>query len=364
MKKRKNICLVYTGGTIGMVGAINENGERVLRPPHDPNEFLSFLKIEEEIQDIVDMHFHVLFNKDSTNVVPSDWTKIAQFIYEKREEFDGFVVSHGTDTMHFSSSAVSFAFGKELNFPIVFTGAQTTPDVSHGDARINILRAIKVACEDIAEVVLSFGDYVFRGSRVQKKDEKRFDAFESPAEFPVGYITEDIVIGNTIKKIDTTRGKDIKNFQPYFDNGIIQFSLIPGLKPKLLFPILESDDCKGVVLQSFGSGNVPNIDEYSFQDFIKKATELNKPVIITSQFPANSTLDSHYEPGIDAIKAGAITTGNMTNAAATVKFRWILHIINQEIKNSKLSEKDKIQKIAKLMNTSHINEVTINIKGE
>jgi len=362
MIKRKKICLVYTGGTIGMVGAINENGERVLRPPNDPSEFLSFLKIGDEIEDIVDLSFHVLFNKDSTNVIPSDWTEIAQFIYDKREEFDGFVVSHGTDTMHFSSSALSFAFGKELNFPIVFTGAQTTPDVSHGDARINILRAIKVACEDIAEVVLSFGDYVFRGSRVQKKDEKRFDAFESPAEFPVGYITEDILIGNTIKKIDPNKNKDIKNFQPYFDDGIVQFSLIPGLKPDLLFPILKNNNCKGIVIQSFGSGNVPNIDVYSFQDFIKKATELNKPVIITSQFPANSTLDSHYEPGIDAIKAGAITTGNMTNAAATVKFRWILHIINKKIKNSEVDKIDMVREIAKLMNDSYINEVTTNTK--
>ena len=358
-QNKKKICLIYTGGTIGMVSEQSAEGKIILRPPNDPAEFLKFLKIEEEVKILADITFHVLFNKDSTNVVPSDWTKIAEYINNEKGNFYGFVVSHGTDTMHFSSSAVAFAFGPNLNFPIVFTGAQTTPDISHGDARINILRAIKVACKPIAEVVLSFGDYIFRGSRVQKKDEKRFDAFESPAEFPVGFITEDIIIGSDVKVIEPNKKEKVENFRPNFSDGIVQFSLIPGLKPDLLLPILESDDCLGVVLQSFGAGNVPNEGDYSFRAFIKKSIRLGKPVIITSQFPANSTIDSHYAPGVEAIEAGAIATGNMTNAAATVKFRWAMHIVNQKIEKDK--NLDKIEEIKKLMSKSHVREMTINI---
>jgi len=199
MKSLPKICLIYTGGTIGMIREELPDGSSVLRPPENPKEFLHDLKAEEEVRQIAEIEFVQLMSKDSTNIVPSDWTAMAQAIYERRNKgYTGFVVAHGTDTMHFSSSALAFAFGKHLNFPIVFTGAQTTPKVAHGDARVNLLRALKVACEDIAEVVVSFGEYIFRGCRVQKKDEKRFDAFDSPAEFPLGYITEDIVLGNLV----------------------------------------------------------------------------------------------------------------------------------------------------------------------
>jgi len=352
------ICLIYTGGTIGMIRETAADGSEVLRPARDPKEFLHHLKAEEEAGKIASIDLVDLMNKDSTNMVPSDWTKMAKAVYKRRNDgYQGFVIAHGTDTMHFSASALAFAFGKKLSFPIVFTGAQTTPDVPHGDARVNLLRALKVACEDIAEVVVSFGDYVFRGCRVQKKDERRFDAFESPAEFPLGYITEEIVLSDFVHRRGKASG-DI-DFKPDFGNGIVQFSLIPGLKPEMLLPILESDKCQGVVLQSFGAGNVPNDGEYSFKSFIQRATELNKPVVIASQFPANSTLDSHYEPGVEAVKAGAIPTGNMTNAAATVKFRWVLHQVEAEMQAGRLPEKKKLARIKRMMNTRYVNEVTL-----
>lgn len=355
MKSLPKICLIYTGGTIGMI----RDGEGVLRPAANPAEFLRYLKAEEEVRQIAEIDLVPLMSKDSTNIVPSDWTLMAQAIYERRDKgYKGFVVAHGTDTMHFSSSALAFAFGKHLNFPIVFTGAQTTPEVAHGDARVNLLRALKVACEDIAEVVVSFGEFIFRGCRVQKKDERRFDAFDSPAEFPLGYITEDIVLGNLVKR-RKKRPRHAIDFQPHFGNGIVQFSLIPGLKSDLLLPVLYDNRCKGLVLQSFGAGNVPNAGEYSFKNFIECATQLNKPVVIASQFPANSTLSSAYEPGVEAVKAGAIPTGNMTNAAATVKFRWVLHQVQQEIQNGILTEVNKIKRISEIMNESLVGEVTV-----
>jgi L-asparaginase len=350
------ICLIYTGGTIGMVRD-DRPGESVLRPPADGHDFIERLKVVDEVRAIAKIDFVPLMNKDSTNIVPQDWTDMANAIYDKLDDgYDGFVVAHGTDTMHFSSSALAFAFGKNLNVPIVFTGAQATPDVAYGDARVNLLRALKVACENLAEVVVVFGDYIFRGCRVQKKDERRFDAFESPAEFPLGYVTEDIILGQFVDS-RLAKPQPVK-FRPKFADGIVQISLIPGLRPEILFPILDNEQCKGIVLQSFGAGNVPNEGIYSFEKFIRRAADQEMPVVIASQFPANSTMASHYQPGVDAVKAGAIPTGNMTNAAATVKFRWVLEQMKDEYLNRKAKPGEKLQYVRDMMNESYVKELT------
>jgi L-asparaginase len=290
---------------------------------------------------------------------PRDWTLMAKTVYDKRNMgYNGFVIAHGTDTMHFSSSALSFALGQNLNFPIVFTGAQTIPKIAHGDARINLLRACKVALTDLAEVVVSFGDYVFRGCRVQKKDERRFDAFESPGFFPIGYITEEIELHPTAKKKSKKNESREIDFRPFFESGIIEVSLIPGLEPELVEPVINSDLCKGMILQSFGWGNVPSEEPYSFDEIIEYMVQkLKKPVIITSQFPAHTTLGTKYDPGLRAIEAGAIPTGDMTSAAAAVKFRWVLAQIAKEIRTGVLKESDKMNEIKRRIQKNYVGEM-------
>ena len=338
------ICLIYTGGTIGM-----DRLDGVLHPPEDPKDLL---KVAPELN-VYRYDFVSLMNKDSTNITPEDWSTIAQAIYDRRNDgYTGFVVAHGTDTMHFSASAVALALGKNLNFPVVFTGAQTAPDIHHGDAHVNLLRAFKVACEDIAEVVICFGEYVFRGCRAQKKDERRFDAFESPAYFTLAYITEEILLSEFSKRQEK-KPKKIKDIvlRNEFASGIFQVSLIPGLEPALLEPLIDNDNCSGIVLQSFGAGNVPNVEGYSWEGFIRKATDRGKPVLIASQFPANATMHTAYEPGLAAIEAGAIPTGNMTSACATAKFRWVLAQTD-----TITGKKKKLKAIKRMMNTDYVGE--------
>lgn len=359
VESRKRICLIYTGGTIGMVRELH-GSEWVLTPPpddQDDKQFLRLLNAEKDIHEIAEIDFFRLMNEDSTNLVPLDWATMANAVYEKLDHYDGFVIAHGTDTMHFSASALAFAFGRNLRKPIVFTGAQTAPDIPYGDAKVNLLRAVKVACEDLAEVVIAFGDFVFRGCRAQKKDEKRFDAFESPAQYPLGYITEEIVLSGFARRPKDVKQDSKLKFRPLFAEGIVQFSLIPGLEPELLYGALENPRCKGIVLQSFGAGNVPNKPPYSFEGFIKTAVERGIPVVIASQFPANSTLASIYKPGKAAVAAGAIPTGNMTNAAATVKFRWVLKRINDEL--GELPAAVKLKRINKMMNANFVDEITV-----
>jgi L-asparaginase type I len=352
--KKPRICLIYTGGTIGMRRLPNG----VLRSPEDPT---TFLKISPEMSEIVNFDFVPLMTKDSTNINPNDWTVIAKAIYERRHDgYDGFLVAHGTDTMHFSASAVAFSLGKNLNFPVVFTGAQTIPEIHHGDARVNLLRACKVAgTTDIAEVVISFGDYVFRGCRAQKKDERRFDAFESPACPPLAFITEEIIPHAWAKSKNLATDREDIVLESEFSPGVLQVSLIPGLEPEMLLPTIESGICKGIILQSFGAGNVPNREPYSFMEFIQHAKQLNIPTIITSQFPANATLHTSYEPGRDAIAAGAIPTGNMTASCAAAKFRWVLAKVDKMIASKEIDQNKKIPKVNEIMQTVFINEMDI-----
>lgn len=325
-----------------------------LRPPHNPEDFL---EVAPDLKEISDFDFLPLLNKDSTNVVPADWTTIAKAIFARLNDgYCGFVVAHGTDTMHFTASAVAFALGPNLNVPVVFTGAQTTPLIKHGDARTNLLRAARVVKEDLAEVVISFGDYVFRGCRTQKKDERRFDAFESPALYPIADITEQILLHPSAKRRQEN-GLPPVNLLPDFAADILQLGLIPGLRPSLLTPILQERRCKGIVLQSFGAGNVPDEAEFGFENFIKDAVSHNIPVIITSQFPANSTQDTHYAPGVAALDAGAIPTGNMTSSAATVKFRWVMARVDAEVKNDKTHLANYLTRIRELMDETYVLEM-------
>jgi L-asparaginase len=344
------VCVIYTGGTIGM-----EEVNGVLQPPRSAD---TFLKIAPELEKVADVELVKLLNKDSTNMNTEDWVKIASAIFEQQDKgFKGIVVAHGTDTMHFSSSAVAFALGKNLNFPVVFTGSQTIPSVPGGDARRNLVNACRVALTDLAEVVISFGDFVFRACRTQKKDERRFDAFESPAYFPIAYITEKIdlqPIART-KKNKPSQGIAKADFRPHFEKDVLQIELLPGLEPELIAPLINANSCKGIILKSFGAGNVPNEGEYSFIPLIKKAVhEKGIPVIITSQFPANSTLHTSYAPGVEAQNAGAIPTGNMTSAAAAAKFRWVLAQANRK----GLDAEEKMQYVRKMMSTVLIDEMS------
>jgi L-asparaginase len=347
-RSKPRLCLLYTGGTIGMVR--NEEGNLV--PPVRPDDFLSMAP---ELSDLADVDFEVLLNKDSTNIVPEDWTTMAQAVYDRRNGgYDGFIVTHGTDTMHFSASAVSFALGRNLPFPVVFTGAQTIPQVAHGDARVNLLRAARVALADLAEVVISFGDYVFRGCRAQKKDERRFDAFESPAIFPLGYITEEILLSPLATPRPRGTDRDDIRLRPEFATGVVQVSLIPGLEPQVLEPIIDDPRCRGLILQSFGAGNVPDIEDYAFISLIARATAADKPVIVTSQFPANATLHSAYATSKSAIEAGAIPTGNMTASCSVAKFRWVLARVDRELPEGQSTH---VERVRELMGQVYVGEM-------
>lgn len=346
----KKICLIYTGGTIGMIR--NTNG--VLLPPDNPDDFL---KIASDLSGISEYDFVALFNKDSSNMIPEDWTTMANAVHSRLDQdYAGFVIAHGTDTLHYSSSALAFALGNQLNVPVVFTGSQTIPDVAHGDARTNLLRAALVAQSQLAEVVISFNHSVYRGCRVIKTDERRFDAFASPNPGAVGEITEQVNLSPNAKLRSQKTDGDI-DFHPHFSEGVLQLTAIPGFNPQMLLPILDSTQCKGMIVQSFGAGNLPDADHYNWCEVIHYATKLLIPVVISSPFKANSTLNSTYRPGVSARQAGAIAVGNMTQAAIMVKFSWVLAHVEQAIDCSSMARADTVMHVAERLQTNYVDEM-------
>jgi hypothetical protein len=157
--------------------------------------------------------------------------------------------------------------------------------------------------------------------------------------------------------LDTAETTGEIDFRPQFEAGIVQIALIPGLEPWLVVPAVRSPECCGVVLQSFGWGNVPSEEPYSFEELIHDTVHtLKKPVIITSQFPAHSTLGSAYEPGRRAVRAGAIPTGNMTSAAATAKFRWVLAQVKKEIESGTCDPSERMDDISRRMQHNYVEQ--------
>lgn len=367
-EENPRLCILNTGGTVGMV----RRGGKVVEP-RDENEFLENFK---ELEELAEIDFEQPFVRDSINVYPQQWSQIAETIYRKRNDgYTGFVVAHGTDTMAFSASAVAFALGQNLSFPVVFTGAQTTAEVLHGDSHANLIRACAVASKgvELPEVVICFGSKVFRAVRAQKREELRFEAFESPSFPPLGEITENILLDRErIRNLDFLRRDLIReredreadmDLQTDFASGVLMIQLTPGLEPQFYEPVLEqvetqegADRCRGVILQTLGAGNVANQGPYSFTQFIRKAVRAEVPVLVTSPYPWSSDLARGFAPAAEPAQLGAIIAGEMTAAAAASKFRWAIAKADRRTKLGQITAAERTAYIREIMQRNYLGE--------
>lgn len=318
---KKNVLILGFGGTIAMV----PDSANVLKPAKSIEEILAIVP---SLKEMAEVTFVELENRDSTNINPSHWTKLAMHIAEVCGQYDGIIVTHGTDTMAYTASAVSLALGRGLRIPIVFTGSQL-PLVTHGtDARFNLENAMKTVLEaserGIAEVMIVFSDRVLRGNRAVKTSEAKFPAFDSPAFPHLGTIT---AVGISFNPQAFQVDPNIRslNLRPHFQRSIFQVEIVPGLEPGILMEVLKSGKCQGLLLKSLGAGNVPSEDEYSLLPVIQAATRTYKvPVLVSTKFVGGNTHMDIYEPGKLALQVGAIPTGDMTDVMAQVKFMWAL----------------------------------------
>lgn len=349
----KRLLILGTGGTIGM--AEGQGGQ--VAPPTGQAQW--FRAVEELVASV---EFETRFNLDSADVGPEQWTQIVQTIVRRQSEFDGVVVAHGTDTMAYTASAVAFALGRELGFPVVFTGSQTTVDVPHGDALANVLRAALVATDELPEVVISFGEKIFRATRTQKKDDRRFDAFESPGYPELGFVAEEVQIfrQNLLAKANPA---PLTNVPMEFASGILHVSQMPGSEARFYEAALEAVGadgktmCRAIVIQSLGAGNVPTkAHAFNLTRLIRAATDRHVPVVLTSQYPVLPANYLRYSPSQAAIEAGAIPTGNMTISAVVTKLSWVLPQVDHEIRTGMLTPAQRVFRVREMMGREYVGE--------
>ena len=277
------------------------------------------------------VEFRELTNLDSTNVNPSHWAKLAFEIASIHGEYDGIIVTHGTDTMPYTAGAVALVLGRQLQIPVVFTGAQLPLCMPGTDARFNLdwaLEAIHTACDlGICEVMIAFNDRVLRACRAIKVSEANFQAFDSPAFPPLGRITAlgvEFIPQAFRRKDNAPAAREKLVVHPHFDRHVLTVEIVPGLAPDMLLNLLQSWECHGLLLKSLGAGNVPCEGEYSLLPVIEAATARRVPVLVSTKFVGGKTRMNWYEPGMLALKAGAIPTGDLTDVMAQVKLMWAL----------------------------------------
>lgn len=314
-EKKPKILLVFCGGTIAMG---RDKVTNILRPMRTIEELL---ELAPELKKFANVDYEFVANLDSSNIQTHHWAEMAQTIKKNYEKYDGFVVTHGTDTMVYSASAMALALQK-LNKPVVFTGAQMPPEDVGSDAKTNLINAFRVATMDVAEVMICFGRKILRGIRSHKWSEEDLEPFRSPLFPQLGEIGTTIHFSH---RAHLKKAEDHKLvFKPQFKEGIAELRVSAVLPTDLINLIVDSKKCSGIILQGFGSGNIPS-EENSFISVIKHAVQdKNIPVLISTQCSAGRATSALYEPGYKALKAGAIPTGDMTYEAATVKLSWIL----------------------------------------
>ncbi len=346
MAGKKKIHIISYGGTIVMVV---DPERKVVLPAEDVEEIISFIP---KLTEFAEVSMHVMSNKDSTNVTPDDWTRLAMYVFEHHDEYDGFVITHGTNTMAYTASALAFALGRGLKKPVVLTGSQLPLTVYGNDARFNFENAVRTAAiaaeQNVAEVMIVFSDLILRGCRTVKVSEAEFRAFNSPAFPMLGQITSTGIHFNHIfiRKADDEIPLEL---MPHFNTSIVSLDLTPGQLPSLIESLIMSGKCRGIILKSHGAGSVPTEGEYSFIPFIKRIVQKYRvPVIVSTKFlGGNAYKEINDECAVMALEAGAIPGMDLTDVATEVKLMWLLA-------QGEFSEKEIRRKLLK----DYVGEVT------
>lgn len=288
------------------------NGE--LRPGDLTKELFRFIP---EAQALADIEVRVLYNIDSSNVQISHWQLLASEIEREIDRYDGFVIIHGTDTMVYTASALSYML-TNLPKPVILTGAQRPISAIRTDAKSNLIGALELATYDIPEVGIYFDHRLFRGNRAKKLSIDDFNAFASP-NFPVlAQVGLNIELRTDLLRRPTGLFRVVQDFS----DQVVVLRLMPGMAADLFDPLLDGP-AKAIVLEAFGAGNVP-IAEKSLIPFIERAVAKNKIVALASQSLTGAVDLGLYECGSKAAAAGALSCADMTVEAAAVKLMFLL----------------------------------------
>ena len=320
MKKGANILLIYTGGTIGMIkdfetGALKAfNFDELLQN-------IPELKLLEHTIDTVTFEEPI----DSSNMNPKYWVDMAEIIENNYDNYDGFVVLHGSDTMSYSASALSFMF-ENLAKPIIFTGSQLPIGDLRTDAKENLITSIQIAGLQkngkpvIAEVGLYFEYKLYRGNRTTKINAEHFESFASLNYPELVESGVHLKVNHTALKIPNRRKKLILHTD--LDDNIIVIKLFPGVNQKILEQILNIENLKGIVFETYGSGNATSSNW--FIDLVKKTIKRGVVIINVTQCSGGSVAMGQYETSVALKKIGVISGEDMTTESAVAKLMFLL----------------------------------------
>ena len=307
----KKILLLATGGTIACKST--ENG---LSPLMSSEELVSFVPKSKEFCTVDTIQ---LMNIDSTNMHPDCWLKIASTIESAYSDYDGFVIAHGTDTMAYTASALSYLIQSSPK-PIVITGSQRPMEMDMTDAKANLMDSLRYACFDEGSgVVVVFGGKVIMGTRARKMNTKSYDAFSS-INYPAVAVIHDRGIIQYIQPVS-------KNSTPVFyhrmDPHIFVLKLIPGVSAQILKLAAESYDA--FVLESYGVGGIPEGDQYDFHDVIEYLIHEGKTIVLTTQaIFEGSDIAVYHSGNLAKNECGVMESYDMTLESTVTKLMWIL----------------------------------------
>ncbi|AXJ01766.1 L-asparaginase [Cyclonatronum proteinivorum] len=307
----KRILLLQTGGTIAMQIRRDADG-RLNNLPSDSLE-----KYIPELSAIADIECLDLFFKDSSDMNPNDWVTLARAIESNYDAYDGFVVLHGTDTMAYTASALSFCF-KNLTKPVIFTGSQLPLSVIRSDAGRNLINAVQMATLPFCEVAICFSDKILRGNRSTKVSIGDFTAFTSPNHPALAEIGIDIHVKHALRP----SGNAMECY-PAFSEELMVLQLFPGIKPARYIPLL-AEQTRAVIISGYGSGNFPSSGDYSLIPFLEACMERNIFMVMASQAVFDAVDLEKYSSGRIARELGVISSGDMTIEAAVTKMMYLL----------------------------------------
>ncbi|CAE8602015.1 unnamed protein product [Polarella glacialis] len=345
---RRKVLILYTGGTIGMSDV---GGTLGLVPG-------SLLKQLQSLQELNQMkmpqcHFDEFSPiLDSADMCPEDWCKIAGVIEKAYYEYDGFVVLHGTDTMAYTASALSFML-EQLAKPVVLTGSQLPFAEPLTDARQNLLGAIVFAgLADLSEVCIFFGGKLFRGNRSKKVDATSLEAFQSPNYPHLAKLGTDINIYRR-RLSDPPRGRF--RVHKIHVTQIVVMWVIPGFSDEFFECLLKSKSVKGVVLMLYGCGNAP-ARKVCFLKCLRKMVDAGIVVVACSQCSTGNVVLEKYAVGKAFSECGVISASDMTTEATVAKLAYLMSKGLSSEDCRKAMQQNLRGEMSTEMNTLHINE--------